>query len=104
MSATQHAFCGVPTPTGKLIYAGPHTRSEFDRIPLPAHEYEWVACTTQTIIQNDGRQWQRRVTAKSLDDAATGISVIFQWVDYRPTPCAEEAVETANCHVAAVQP
>lgn len=90
MNARQFTFCGVPTPTGKLIYAGPATREEFDRIPLPAKQFDWNPCQTTTVLKADGREWERRVTAKSLDDASTGISIIFQWFEERPVEQAAE--------------
>lgn len=104
MNNTQPAFCGVPTPSGKTVYAGPATREEFDRLPLTAQQFEWTPCRTTTVIKNDGRQWERRITAKALDDAATGISIIFQWCDYRPAPCVDTSFDPAGCSTAEVAP
>ncbi|NIK50298.1 hypothetical protein [Xanthomonas arboricola] len=81
-------FCAVPTPT--LVYASPATREEFDRIQLPATQYDWQADETTTLIKADGQKWQRRGTVKVLNDHAPGlVTVIFQWFDRRVA--AEEA-------------
>ncbi len=96
MSERQFVFCGVPTPTGKLIYAGPTTREEFDRIPLPATQSDWKLNSTATALKGDGRQWERRVTAKSLEDANTGITVIFQWIEDRPVEQAAVPAEAVS--------
>lgn len=79
----QFTFCAVPIP--RLIYAGPATREEFDRIPLEATVHEWKFDRTITILKSDGQPWERRATTKCLgehDDK--GVTVIFQWFDERP--------------------
>lgn len=78
----RHSFCGVPIP--EAIYAGPRTRAEFDRIPLPENVFEWSEDSTATLLRNDGRRWERRCRAKHLASVRPAPDVIFQWFDERP--------------------
>ena len=74
------SFCAVPTE--RTVYAGPSTREEFDRIPLPETIHEWKHDEVETLIRNDGRQYERLCHSKSCGDIG-GLYVIFQWFDSR---------------------
>lgn len=87
--STQLTFCAVPLP--HLVYAGPHTREEFDRLALPETVHEWKADTTFTLIKNDGQAWERRCHSKVLGDhSRDSVTVIFQWFDERPVEVAQQ--------------
>lgn len=77
---TKASFCAVPLES--LVYAGPRTRAEFDRLPLPELVGEWRLNNATTLIKGDGQQWETLSRSKSL--TANGITVIFQWRDERP--------------------
>lgn len=105
MSSTQHSFCAVPLPT--LVYAGPSSRQEFDRIPLPVSVGEWKDDSSLSLLKGDGKAWQRQISAKVMDPyytgCSTGITVIFQWFDERPAPVAPaqpEPTDAGGCAVA----
>lgn len=82
-AAQQDAFCGVPLPN--LVYIGPGTREEFDRINLPATVHGWLPDDFHTRMQRDGRAYERRCTSKTLGELGNrdGVAVIFQWFDFR---------------------
>lgn len=82
--AHRNSFCGIPTPT--LVYAGPQTKAEFDALALPGDVHDWKPDEVQTLIRNDGRQWEHRCHSKVLE--ANGVMVIFQWFDRRPVETA----------------
>lgn len=77
------SFCAIPTP--RLVYAGPQTREEFDRLELPEQVHEWKADPTTTLLKNDGQQWEHRCHSKTLGEFGTPgvVAVIFQWFEYR---------------------
>ncbi|MEN1942681.1 hypothetical protein WCE55_02315 [Luteimonas sp. MJ293] len=77
------SFCGVPTPG--LVYVGPATREEFDLIDLPETVQPWIFDITETLLRNDGTEWQRRCRSKCLGELGKdSICVIFQWFEARP--------------------
>jgi hypothetical protein len=79
----QLMFCAVPLPY--LVYVGPRTREEFDRIALPETVHEWSLDPICTLIKHDGQEWERRCHSKALGDYSRGsVSVVFQWFDERP--------------------
>ena len=83
------SFCAVPLPS--TIYAGPATRAEFDRIPLPELVHEWQFDKVATLLKNDGQKWERRCHSKALGDhSQSSITVIFQWFDERPVEVSTE--------------
>ena len=76
------SFCGIPLP--RLVYASPQTWEEFDRLELPEHLHEWEADPTETLLRGDWRQWERRCHSKHLGEVdGAGVTVIFQWFEYR---------------------
>jgi hypothetical protein len=76
------SFCGIPGP--HVVFAGPRTRAEFERLPLEPVVHDWVPDQDPVVApRGDQRAWERRCTVKVLADAETGIDVIFQWFDYR---------------------
>lgn len=89
-----HSFCAVPTPN--TVYAGPRTKEEFDLIPLPVRIHDWKTDDVETLLQNDGQQWERRCHSKYLDgrENGTGFDVIFQWFDRRPVAAPAAELET----------
>ena len=72
-------FCVVPLPN--LVYVGPATRDEFDRLALEVTVHGWERATSLDAIYNDGQQRERRVTSKVIE--ANGVTVIFQWLEER---------------------
>ncbi|ODT97336.1 MAG: hypothetical protein ABS82_01155 [Rhodanobacter sp. SCN 67-45] len=75
-------FCAVPAPG--LVYAGPRTKEEFDLIRLPETVHDWQADQVETLLHADGAQYERRCHSKVLGDhAPDGVTVIFQWFDFR---------------------
>lgn len=77
-----YSFCGVPTPG--LVYAGPRTKEEFDRIDLPETVHDWQPDKFETIRHDDGHQYERRCHSKVLGELGHGsVQVIFQWFDIR---------------------
>ena len=76
------SFCAVPLPG--FVYAGPKTKEEFDRIPLPVTVHEWKPDSTETMLRNDGLQYERRCHSKSIESTAPDtLMVIFQWFEAR---------------------
>lgn len=84
-----YSFCSVPTPS--TIYAGPSTKEEFDRIPLPVRVHDWCPDQITTVIQNDGQMWESCCHSKFMDGSqnGTGFNVIFQWFERRPVSTAK---------------
>jgi hypothetical protein len=77
-----HSFCAVPT--SGAVFAGPRTKEEFDSIPLPETVHDWKPDKTETLLRNDGQQYERRCHSKMLGEPGTGsVYVIFQWFDVR---------------------
>lgn len=88
-SERRSSYCSVPLPG--LAFVCPSTRAEFDRIPLPATVHEWRASSTETVLRNDGCEYEQQCTAKTLADGRRGgIEVVFQWFEYRPIQAAKE--------------
>lgn len=89
------SFCAVPLPT--LVYAGPKTREEFDLIAIEPTVHVWQPCewweAREAPDEDDGRKWERRCTSKTLGEIgdSTGVTVIFQWFDYRVVGAADGA-------------
>jgi hypothetical protein len=75
-----YSFCGIHG--GKLVYACPKTKAEFDLLPLEVRVHDWQSDKTTTLIKGDGNEWERRCHSKELE-STTGITVIFQWWDER---------------------
>lgn len=80
----QHpTFCAIPSPS--TVYAAPSTRAEFDRLALPEIVHDWRVDSVTTLLEDDGRTWERRCHSKVLGDHSPGsLTVIFQWFDQRP--------------------
>lgn len=78
-----YSFCTVPIP--RTVYAGPSTKEEFDRLPLPETVHDWQHSETTTLLKKDGQQWERRCHSKVLGDYSRPgqVVVIFQWFDER---------------------
>lgn len=77
-----NAFCAIPLP--RLVYVGPQTREEFDRLELPEAVHEWKPDTATTLIKGDGKQWEHRCHSKTLGElGSSSVAVIFQWFEYR---------------------
>lgn len=89
-----YSFCAVPT--SNTVYAGPRSKEEFDLIPLPERIHDWKHDQTETLLRNDGQQWERRCHSKFLEwrQNGTDLNVIFQWFDRRPVSTASAAAET----------
>lgn len=78
------SFCSVLTPG--IVYAGPATKEEFDRIPLPEMVHDWKPSKVETLLRADGSQYEHRCHSKALGDyRPDSITVIFQWFEYRVT-------------------
>jgi len=76
------SFCSVPLP--RTVYAGPRSKEEFDRIDLPETIHEWKPDTTETLIRNDGKQYEQRCHSKCLGElGSSSVAVIFQWFERR---------------------
>lgn len=92
-----NAFCAIPLP--RLVYAGPQTQEEFDRLELPETVHEWKPDATATLIKCDGKQWEHRCHSKTLGElGSNSVAVIFQWFEYRaaetPPPAASTDPQT----------
>ncbi|MFC6838576.1 hypothetical protein [Xanthomonas theicola] len=88
------AYCGIPTPT--LVYAGPSSREDFDRLELPATVHDWKPDATTTLIKADGKQWERRCTSKTLGDmGSNSVTVVFQWWDHRIAPAVAQPAQAS---------
>lgn len=75
-------FCAVPMPT--IVYAGPATKEEFDRIQLKETVHDWQPGRASTL-REDGQQWERQCHSKTLGNfEQDGVTVVFQWFDERP--------------------
>lgn len=83
------SFCSAPLPN--LVYAGPASKDEFDRISLPENPAgTWTADPARTILEEDGQNWERRCYTKTLGELGSGqVAVIFQWFEYRPAAIDE---------------
>ena len=91
--ANAFAFCAIPLP--RLVYAGPKTREEFDRLELPETVHEWKPDSTTTLIKGDGKQWEHRCHSKTLGElGSSSITVIFQWFEYRVAETSPSANAT----------
>ncbi len=80
------SWCTVPLP--RWIYVGPQSAADFDRIKLPATVGEWTTDPVETVIRHDGNQYEHRCHSKVAEDTAAGVSVIFQWFEYRVATAA----------------
>lgn len=80
--------CSVVTAT--LVYAWP-TKSEFDALAIPEMIHDWKPDRTETVIRNDGQEWERQCHSKMIQ--ADGVKVIFQWFEARPVAVNRNQVE-----------
>lgn len=85
---TQITFCRVPH--SRLVYAAPHSREEFDALPLPEILHNWQPSRSATLSHADGVEWEVRLRSKVLKGG--GVQVVFQWRDERPTDIASPCV------------
>lgn len=74
------SFCGIATPT--LVYAGPPTKEDFDKLACDEMVHDWKPDRTTTLLKADGLEWERRCHSKTV--GGSGVLVIFQWFDERP--------------------
>ncbi len=70
--------CRVPLATTAFVWP---TKADFDRLDVPEKVFDWGHCDTTTLLKRDGRQWERRCHAKTVEDGK--VSVIFQWFEER---------------------
>ncbi|AXI84210.1 hypothetical protein FUT69_01415 [Xylella taiwanensis] len=80
-----NSFCRVPLPG--LVYARPKSKEEFDRLPFSERVHDWAPDSTETVLRNDGLEYEHRLHVKSLEirsgDNINQFEVIFQWFEYR---------------------
>lgn len=91
MSA-RNSFCVVATPT--LIYAGPQSAEEFERIALPENvPGDWEPDPVAALVECDGRAHQRRVRSKTLGELGGGQGpvVVLQYWERRVVEAAAPA-------------
>lgn len=81
---TQLTFCTIPQ--SRLVYAAPRSREEFDALHLPEIQHDWQRSRAATLSHADGVEWEVRVRSKSL--RGSGVQVVFQWREERPTDIA----------------
>ncbi len=84
-----HSSCRVPIPG--LVYARPNSKEEFDRLPFSERVHDWAPDSTETMLRNDGLEYERRLHVKSFEIKYGGhahrFEVIFQWLEYRVAEC-----------------
>lgn len=76
----RQSFCAVPLKN--VVYAGPRSREEFDRLPIEETVHAWQPAEVEALLRNDGQRYEQRCHSKAFE-SQSGLTVIFQWFDYR---------------------
>lgn len=72
---------GVSVASSGLVYVWPSTKEDFEKIDIKESVFDWMECSTTTLLKGDGKKWERQCRAKIQKGH---VDVIFQWFDERP--------------------
>jgi len=75
----------VVTPTLCVVWP---KRAHFEKLQTEETLHEWKPCESTTVIKNDGRQWERRIRSKWVQQG--DLKVIFQLFEERPVEAQRE--------------